>query len=305
MKSVRRAVYKTVYGKLLERFVAAEKRIAALEKAAAQTKKKLGKFGSGSASPVAGSEPDAALVTQLAQLQTLLELRGVLPAIPPGHLQFRVAGHYSPTFFRQGVDLLRGIEAVMAPQGRTIESFSSILDFGCGCGRILIPLMLRVDPSRLYGCDIDPEAIAWCKANLPSCAGFGLNPSLPPMPFADQQFDFSYGVSVFTHLPEDMQHLWLDELYRVTKPGGYAVMTFHGEPHYAALHPQGRERLEKHGFFYSGAPHGSTEGLPDFYQTSWHTHDYVRKHWGKKFEVCAIVEGAIANHGAAVMRRNA
>ena len=34
---------------------------------------------------------------------------------------------------------------------------------------------------------------------------------------------------MFTHLPEDLQRPWLDELVRVTAPGGHLLLTFHGE----------------------------------------------------------------------------
>ena len=64
-------------------------------------------------------------------------------------------------------------------------------------------------------------------------------------------------MSVFTHLPEEMQFKWLDDLFRITKPGGYAIMTFHGEPHYAALPPRAREKLDAHGFFYTDALQGN------------------------------------------------
>ena len=34
--------------------------------------------------------------------------------------------------------------------------------------------------------------------------------------------------SVFTHLPEDTQFLWLSELYRILDDDGIAVISFHG-----------------------------------------------------------------------------
>jgi len=43
---------------------------------------------------------------------------------------------------------------------------------------------------------------------------------MPPMSYEDNMFDFVYSISIFTHLPEDMQFAWLQELQRITKPGG-------------------------------------------------------------------------------------
>ena len=44
------------------------------------------------------------------------------------------------------------------------------------------------------------------------------------------------------------------------------------------------------GFYYSdfGFNYGKSISLPDFYQTSFHTHDYIRREWGKHFDVLDI-----------------
>jgi SAM-dependent methyltransferase len=49
--------------------------------------------------------------------------------------------------------------------------------------------------------------------------------------YPDAVFDFIYAISVFTHLTEDLQAPWRDELYRVLKPGGYTLFTFQGSHH--------------------------------------------------------------------------
>jgi len=37
------------------------------------------------------------------------------------------------------------------------------------------------------------------------------------------------GYSVFTHLTEAMQRQWLEELRRITAPGGLVLVTAHGD----------------------------------------------------------------------------
>jgi hypothetical protein len=39
------------------------------------------------------------------------------------------------------------------------------------------------------------------------------------MDYANEQFDLIYAISVFTHLTEDLQHSWLNELGRVKRGG--------------------------------------------------------------------------------------
>ena len=108
-----------------------------------------------------------------------------------------------------------------------LEASSTILDFGCGCGRVISSLS-KLTGAQLFGTDIDAEAIEWCNRSLPSVGKFSVNDKLPPFPFDDNAFDLVYSISIFTHLPEDMQFAWLGELNRVLKPSGYAILTTHG-----------------------------------------------------------------------------
>jgi methylase of polypeptide subunit release factors len=50
---------------------------------------------------------------------------------------------------------------------RTLDSFESILDFGCGCGRMLLWLPELGRKRALHGTDIDADAIDWCREHLP------------------------------------------------------------------------------------------------------------------------------------------
>jgi hypothetical protein len=46
-----------------------------------------------------------------------------------------------------------------------------------------------------------------------------------------------------------------------------------------------------------------TEGLPDFYQTAFHTHEYVQREWNKYFEIVNIKTKGIGQHQDAVLVR--
>src|SRR5688500_12716543 len=111
IQSVKRTVYKTVFRKLLDRFKIIEGRVTSLEKTSARLKKKFNG---------AARDRDAVQVSELAilltQMRSLLELSRHLPPIPPGPLQLRVSGAYSPQFFEQGEALLRGIESLLSRQ---------------------------------------------------------------------------------------------------------------------------------------------------------------------------------------------
>jgi SAM-dependent methyltransferase len=95
-----------------------------------------------------------------------------------------------------------------------------------------------------FGTDYNANLVKWCRGNLPF-AQFEVNGLAPPLPFADGRFDLVYGLSVFTHLTEPLQHNWMAELYRVTKPGGWVLVTTRGDEWAWKLTPSERSRYDE------------------------------------------------------------
>ncbi|HTI90990.1 MAG TPA: class I SAM-dependent methyltransferase [Puia sp.] len=105
----------------------------------------------------------------------------------------------------------------------------AVYEWGCGPGRVIRHLPGQLGPaSQVYGTDYNPKTINWCKNNLPGIR-FELNELNPPLPFADNSFDFIYCLSVFTHLSEQTGISWAREIYRVLKPGGVFLATTAGD----------------------------------------------------------------------------
>ena len=147
------------------------------------------------------------------QLQSILLLEHDIPPAPPKQLQIRVVGSYVPNFIESGFNsIYPDINRTLKAAGKTLEDFHTILDFGCGCGRAIRALAKLLPNCDLHGTDIDPEAIEWLKSNYSKFSEFSVAPHLPPTVYENQMFDFVFGISVFTHLPEDMQFQWLNEL---------------------------------------------------------------------------------------------
>lgn len=239
--------------------------------------------------------------TRCAQLEgAVRQMGGLIP--PPAHLQIRIGGAYYPHFIEHGESLLNDLDAALIAHGKKLTSFERILDFGCGCSRVLRALYYRRGTNqKLFGADIDAEAIEWCKANYGVVADFRLNKPDPPLDYAPDSFDLVISVSIFTHLPEDMQHLWLQELRRVTEPGGYLLLTTCGEKYFENVPEAERKAALTAGFHFRRA--GDTPGLPDFYQTAYHTPSYIRSHWSRYFEVLDIRERALDGHQDIVVCR--
>jgi SAM-dependent methyltransferase len=151
--------------------------------------------------------------------------RGVeVQGLPPASLRMRVAGSPDPNVFTHGGDLaVETLRDAARIAGRELDSFHSILDFGCGCGRVL--RLLRHLPATRTGADVDRACIDWCSANYPTDRFILVGKTLP---IPDSAVDLCYAFSVFTHLDVPSQRHWLAELHRVLMPGALLVCSTHG-----------------------------------------------------------------------------
>ena len=147
--------------------------------------------------------------------------------IPPREMIGLVAGGLEPrNFFWAGRFAATWIAELLERNGIRPRELDSLLDFGCGCGRV-VRHWRKLTPAELHGCDYNPRLVEWCTENLPF-GTFEVNALEPPLPFPDNAFDFLYSLSIFTHLDEPIQMPWMEEVTRVVKPGGVFLLTFHG-----------------------------------------------------------------------------
>lgn len=156
--------------------------------------------------------------------------------LPPGHLIRVTSGCLNQalnnplrlydSYLARGAEGAACIRSALSRFEMEIEQFEAILDFGCGCGR-MIRQWHSLPAGRLHGCDYNPLLVRWCSDNLP-IAEFRQSEFDPPLPYEDEQFDFLYAISIFTHLDVGQQVPWMRELTRVMKPGGVLLVTVGG-----------------------------------------------------------------------------
>ena len=104
-----------------------------------------------------------------------------------------------------------------------------ILDWGCGPGRIIRHLPSVVSNGcEYYGTYYNKKSIDWCSENLPDIQ-FNKNSISAQLPYEDNFVDVIYGISIFTHLSEQLHFDWYNELYRVLKPNGIMFLTTQGD----------------------------------------------------------------------------
>jgi SAM-dependent methyltransferase len=220
--------------------------------------------------------------------------------MPRGSMRYRVAGTEDPEWFhRSGGFNCEIYEAALSSIGRSLGEFRNVLDFGCGVGRVLRWLQALLPDARLAGTDSDHAAIAWIREHYPAVESEAIGgEGLPPLHFEDGRFDLVLAYSVFTHLNAHYQDAWLAELQRVVCPGGILLLSISGprmidktlttsdHPNLADL----RKHLDE--FTADGILHWLNDGweqhFPAYYHTTFHSHQYVRDHWSRWFEVLGI-----------------
>lgn len=103
----------------------------------------------------------------------------------------------------------------------------SVLDWGCGHGRVVRHFRALGARGELFGLDIDPDNIGWAQSHLKGVT-FGVGPLMPPTELPGAAFNLVFGISVMTHLTRSVQQAWLEEIRRILRPGGIALLTFTG-----------------------------------------------------------------------------
>jgi SAM-dependent methyltransferase len=99
----------------------------------------------------------------------------------------------------------------------------SMLDVGCGIGAFACQLLDHV--GELHGVDISREAIARASRKLPQVpfASYEGN----RLPYEGCRFDVAFAVCVFHHVQRSERAGLVDEMRRVTRPGGLIVLFEH------------------------------------------------------------------------------
>ncbi len=74
---------------------------------------------------------------------------------------------------------------------------------------------------------------------------------------------------------------------RIAKLGATLILSIHGDFCINLLPKVRKKQVDSSGFGYMKGPTGwlKLDKLPDFYQTSFHTEQYVRETWSKYFEI--------------------
>lgn len=147
--------------------------------------------------------------------------------LPPDYLIYESFQMDYEKYYLGGQRTAKWLTNYFAPY-KKLENVT-LLDWGCGPGRTIRHLpSLFDDGSSFYGTDVNTKSIEWCKKNIEDVS-FTTNNLNPPFEYQEGKFDIAYAISILTHLSEQNQKDWLEEIHRVLKKDGIFLVTTHGK----------------------------------------------------------------------------
>src|SRR5262245_65833904 len=92
----------------------------------------------------------------------------IIPVPPPAiHSRVTRKEFSDEEYRRRSKELGDGLDTLMAAHGLRMDQFKSVLDFGCGCGRIL-ENYVHLSETEFHGTDIDEVKVGWCREHIPT-----------------------------------------------------------------------------------------------------------------------------------------
>jgi ubiquinone/menaquinone biosynthesis C-methylase UbiE len=108
-----------------------------------------------------------------------------------------------------------------------IKPGDRVLDVGCGTGDLTLAAKTAAGPAgEVYGTDASPKMIDLARRKA---ARSGVDVTfqidlIEKISFPDNHFDVVLSSLMMHHLPDDLKHNGLAEMYRVLKPGGQVLI---------------------------------------------------------------------------------
>jgi SAM-dependent methyltransferase len=146
----------------------------------------------------------------------------------------------------------------LASSGLVLDFFGPspdgpVLDWGCGSGRTRLWLQPHEAwRANYHGCDVDGDAVAWLRDQ--GVEHVAVTDGSPPLPYPDGFFAGLFAFSVLTHISPLNHRAWYEEVRRVLRPGGVALVTTLGEWGVSRASPAGADHYRRHGWVFEADP---------------------------------------------------
>lgn len=184
-------------------------------------------------------------------------IKAFLPSMASEDVQKLWTGAHGEVLLGQSLAFVKTmVSGYAALTGKKIEN-ASILDFGCGWGRLIRLLYKFITVENIYGVDSWDESIYECKKHNIK-ANLAISDWVPrSLPF-ERQYDLIFAFSVFTHLSEKTAHVVLQTLRKSILEDGLLIITIRPKEYWyihdsGSLAPQMIRMHDERGFAFT--PH--------------------------------------------------
>jgi 2-polyprenyl-3-methyl-5-hydroxy-6-metoxy-1,4-benzoquinol methylase len=184
---------------------------------------------------------------------------GDLPTWPEEALQKRYTGKFGLPLLQQTLDFVDMLDA----QGAFATPDWRGLDHGCGWGRIASVLLTRGRPDQLDLCDAWERSLALVRKAGFRNRIFLVSERLDERALGEQQYDFVYSYSIFTHLARPLVTPNILAIRNALRPGGTFFFTVRHEDFFDRVRSTPRDRaiLARDGYWFR--PHADKQVYGD------------------------------------------
>lgn len=201
--------------------------------------------------------------------------------LPNGNYSKRLTRGYIKGF---ETSMLGEMKRVRDRMARDLSSGWSVLDVGCGGGR-LAGLLAGEGRDDVWGLDPSPYMLNAAGENWPEVhLKQGVMEALP---FPDQRFEGAAVLFVFHEMPPRYARQGLAELARVLRPGGRLVVAEPSPAHYDAGFLEAIRRFGWRGAYFRTLAHLVHEP----FVRAWHKMDFAAEVQKLGFRVTRVEEG--------------
>jgi len=150
-------------------------------------------------------------------IQSLADTSIGLPGFPPDHVQMQYVGSFGENSLREIWPFF-----IKANESVPLDSTSMVVDFGVGWGRIA--RLFHDRPNLMFLADISDEALSLVQSQGVRGIPIKIREG-SPMPIDPSSVSLVYSFSVFSHISEASAIFWINDIYRILKPGGAFMFT--------------------------------------------------------------------------------
>jgi len=216
----------------------------------------------------------------------------MLPRMASKDVQLQWTGAHGRALLLQSLLFVKSVETAFRPLcGRPLHG-ATILDFGCGWGRLLRLMLWFSPPNKIYGVDPWDRSLQICAQDRVPGSRAQSDWIPNTLPFEEIQFDLVYAFSVFTHLSERVALAAQRAIRERIRPDGLLVITIRPVEYWNTnpVHADSqkyRAIIDHHhtkGFAFVPHSRAPVDGEVTYGDTSM-TFDYIRENW-RAWQMC-------------------